>query len=255
MPVEKILAAQGEVGRLEKRFADAAAPFFPVIDGRVVPGDIAPALKAGAGADVDLMIGTTREEMAAFYSIDKDVQNATPDAVIDVFERLFPGQAKAYYDDIRRVRAASSSAAILGELYSDQVFRMGSLRMAEWRAEQGKPAYVFQFDWQSPAGFESCHCLEIPFMFDNFTNWPDSPMLRGANADEIAGLAKAMHGAWIAFARTGDPNNANLPRWPVYRREDRMTMRFDTVIGPAGDPAGLSWRKPWPEAVAAPPQS
>jgi para-nitrobenzyl esterase len=255
MPVEKILPAQSEVGRLEKRFADAAAPFFPVIDGRVVPGDVAAALKAGAGRDVDVMIGTTREEMAAFYSIDKDVQNASPDQVMSVFERVFPGQAQAYYDDIRRVRASSHSAAILGELYSDQVFRMGSLRFAEWREDQGRPAYVFQFDWQSPAGFESCHCLEIPFQFDNFGNWPDSPMLRGADAAETAGLAKAMHAAWIAFARTGDPNHAGMPRWPAYRRQDRMTMRFDTVIGPVGDLAGLSWRKPWPEGTDAPPPS
>jgi para-nitrobenzyl esterase len=253
MPVDKILPAQGEVARLEKKFADAAAPFFPVVDGKVVPGDVAAAIKAGAGADVHLMIGTTREEMAAFYSIDKDVQSASPDAVMAVFERIFGGQAGAYYDDIRRMRASSRSDAILGELYSDQVFRMGSLRMAEWREDQGRPAYVFQFDWQSPAGFESCHCLEIPFMFDNFEHWTESPMLRGADADETAALAKAMHGAWIAFALTGDPNHAGLPRWPVYRRQDRMTMRFDAVSGPVGDLAGLSWRKKWPDGADAPP--
>lgn len=33
--------------------------------------------------------------------------------------------------------------------------------------------------------------------------------------------------------------------WPPYRREDRMTMRFDTVIGPISDLAGLAWRQPW----------
>ena len=254
MPVEKILPAQGEVARLEKRFADAAAPFFPVVDGKIVPGDVAPALKAGAGKDVDVMIGTTREEMVAFYSVDKDVQNATPDQVMDVFERIFPGQTQAYCDEIRGIRAASGSAAILGELYADQVFRMGSLRYAEGREQQGKPAYVFQFDWQSPT-FQSCHCLEIPFMFDNLANWPDSPMLRGAKADETAALAKAMHGAWIAFARTGDPSHPGMPRWPVYRRQDRMTMRFDSVIGPVGDLAGLSWRKTWPDGADAPPPS
>jgi para-nitrobenzyl esterase len=253
MPVDKILPAQGEVARLEKKFADAAAPFFPVVDGTVVPGDVAAALKAGAGADVDLMIGTTREEMAAFYSIDKDVQNASAEAVMNVFERLFPGQARTYYDEIRRMRASSRSDAILGELYSDQVFRMGSLRMAEWREDQRRPAYAFQFDWQSPAGFESCHCLEIPFMFDNFEHWTESPMLRGADSDETAALAKAMHGAWIAFALTGDPNHPGLPRWPVYRRQDRMTMRFDAVSGPVGDLAGLSWRTPWPDGADAPP--
>ena len=52
LPVEKFLAAQGELGRLEKKFADAAAPFGPVIDGKIIPGDIAAALKAGAGSEI-----------------------------------------------------------------------------------------------------------------------------------------------------------------------------------------------------------
>jgi para-nitrobenzyl esterase len=250
LPVERLVAAQGELARLEKRFADAAAPFGLVIDGRILPGDIAAALKAGAGADIDLMIGTTREEMTAFYCVDKDVQGASADAVIAVFERLFPGQGRAYYEDIRRTRASADSATILGELYSEQVFLRGALRLAEWRADQGRPAYVYQFDWQSPAGFQACHCLEIPFVFNNFENWSDAPMLRGSLPEERRGLARAMHHAWIAFARSGDPNHAGLPPWRPYRRTDRITMRFDTVIGPVSDLAGRAWRKPWPEATS-----
>jgi para-nitrobenzyl esterase len=74
-------------------------------------------------------------------------------------------------------------------------------------------------------------------------------MLKGGNAKEIAGLAKAMHGAWVAFARTGNPNFTGLPDWPAYRREDRMTMRFDSVVGAVGDLAGLNWRKAWPKSA------
>ena len=73
---------------------------------------------------------------------------------------------------------------------SDAMFRIGSLRMAEWRADQGQPAYVYQFDWQSPAGFESCHCLEIPFVFNNLANWTDSPMLKGARPDGDQGAGR-----------------------------------------------------------------
>ena len=41
---------------------------------RSIPGEVALALKAGAGADIDTMIGTTREEMGAFYCIDRKSQ-------------------------------------------------------------------------------------------------------------------------------------------------------------------------------------
>ena len=70
-------------------------------------------------------------------------------------------------------------------------------------------------------------------------------MLKGAKSEEVSGLAEAMHGAWIAFARTGNPNHSRLPVWQAYRRDDRMTMRFDSVIGPVSDLAGLAWRQPW----------
>jgi para-nitrobenzyl esterase len=246
LPASKFVAAQGEVARLEKKFADALAPFWPVIDSEVYPGEVMPALQAGAGAKIDTMIGTTREEMAAFYCVDQEIAKADSSAVEGVFASMFPSGHRRHYDEIRRMRASSSNAALLGDLMSDAMFRIGSLRMAEARADHGKPAYVYQFDWQSPAGFESCHCLEIPFVFNNLENWTDSPMLKGARADEIKGLAEAMHRSWIAFARTGKPEHPSLPAWPPYLREDRMTMRFDSVIGPVSDLAGLASRQPWP---------
>lgn len=245
LPFAKFIAAQGEVARLEKAFAATQAPFWPVIDGKVYPGEVATALKAGAGAAIDVMVGTTREEMAAFYCIDPEVASADAAAVEGVFKSLFPSDHQACLDEVRRVRASNTGAALIGDLMTDAMFRIGSLRMAEWRSDQGRPAYVYQFDWQSPAGFESCHCIEIPFVFNNFAQWTGSPMLKGAKPDEIKGLAEAMHYAWLAFARTGKPDHPRLPPWPVYRREDRMTMRFDSTIGPVSDLAGLQWRQSW----------
>jgi len=245
LPFAKLVAAQGEVGRLEKKFADTQAPFWPVIDGDVYPGEVAPALAAGAGRDVDVMVGTTREEMAAFYGIDPDIPKADAAAVEGVFAAMFKSGHRAIYDETRRMRASGSNTALLGDLMTDVNFRMGSLRFAEARADQGRPAYVYQFDWQSPAGFEACHCIELPFVFNNFEHWTDSPMLKGADREETTGIAEAMHGAWLAFVRTGKPDHPRLPYWPVYRREDRMTMRFDTTIGPVSDLAGLNWRIPW----------
>jgi para-nitrobenzyl esterase len=245
LPFTRLVAAQGELGRLEKKFADAQAPFWPTIDGKVYPGEVASALKAGAGSAIDTIIGTTREEMAAFYCIDQEIADADRSAIEEVFGAMFKSGDKPYYDEIRKMRASGTNAALLGDLMTDAMFRIGSLRMAEARADQGHPAYVYQFDWRSPAGFEACHCLEIPFVFDNFGHWTESPMLKGGEPEEMKGLADAMHRAWIAFAHTGKPDHPRLPPWPVYRREDRMTMRFDSVIGPVSDLAGLSWRQPW----------
>ena len=246
LPAANLVAAQGEVARREKKFADAQAPFGPVIDEKAYPRDPRTALQAGAGVQVDIMIGTTREEMAAFYCVDPEINAAPAAAVESVFASLFKSGYQPYYNELRSTRASQTNAALLGDLMSDAMFRIGSLRMAEWRADQGRPVYLYQFDWQSPAGFEACHCLEIPFVFDNFAHWPDAPMLKGADPEDMKGLAAAMHGAWAAFARTGKPDHPRLPAWPSYNRDDRMTMRFDSTIGPVSDLAGLAWRKPWP---------
>ncbi len=235
VPVSDLIAAQGELARLEKKFANALAPFWPVVDGEIFRSDVAPALKAGAGATIDTMIGTTREEMAAFYCIDDDIAKADQAAIDGVFTSIFNTGQQRYQDEFRRMRASNTNAALLGDLMTDAMFRMGSLHMAEWRADQGKPAYVYQFDWQSPAGFESCHCLEIPFVFDNFSAWTKSPMLKGAKPAEMRGLADAMHPAWIAFAKTGKAGSSAFagmaglpPRGPdddALRQHDRTDQR------------------------------
>jgi len=48
---------------------------------------------------------------------------------------------------------------------------------------------------------------------------------------------------WIAFTRTGNPDNAALPAWPRYDTDHRTTMRFDRVVGPVDDLAGLRFRR------------
>ena len=47
-----------------------------------------------------------------------------------------------------------------------------------------------------------------------------------------------MSEAWIAFARSGDPNTAKLPRWPAYTARTRSTMIFNDECRLVDDPDG-----------------
>jgi para-nitrobenzyl esterase len=44
---------------------------------------------------------------------------------------------------------------------------------------------------------------------------------------EAFALAKKVSAAWVAFARTGNPNTSALPIWPSYSADKRPTMLFN----------------------------
>jgi para-nitrobenzyl esterase len=45
-----------------------------------------------------------------------------------------------------------------------------------------------------------------------------------------------MSAAWAAFARTGDPNHADIPRWPAFTPAERATMIWNNEVKVVNDP-------------------
>jgi para-nitrobenzyl esterase len=86
--------------------------------------------------------------------------------------------------------------------------------------------WLYELDWQTPVDggkWRSPHSLDLAFVFDNVAK-SESVVGRG---DEPRALAEQMSSAWLAFARTGNPNNRNLPQWPQFHPPERATMVFD----------------------------
>jgi para-nitrobenzyl esterase len=42
--------------------------------------------------------------------------------------------------------------------------------------------------------------------------------------------------AWVAFARTGNPNHKGLPNWPAFTIDQRATMIFNNECKTVNDP-------------------
>ncbi|MET9227421.1 carboxylesterase family protein [Lentzea sp. NPDC003310] len=87
------------------------------------------------------------------------------------------------------------------EAVTELIFAGGARDLArDWAAAGGQVA-TYLFRW-APVGapLGSCHCMELPFLFDP-EGWAGAGMLAGQEPDPV--LAKTMRGVWAAFARNG----------------------------------------------------
>ena len=89
------------------------------------------------------------------------------------------------------------------------------------------------------------HGSDMPFFFDNLDKAPASDGPHGAP------LVRAMSGALVALARTGDPNHDATPSWPGYSTSERATMIFDVESRVEHDPMSAERRIWEDDALAA----
>jgi para-nitrobenzyl esterase len=241
MPVARIIEAQMKVLRANSRFADISPPFVPMIDALADPAAFIAAAAEGAAAQgIALIIGTTREEMHAFFAADAAMANPNPEAVAERFAAL-AGSADAI-ETYRARRPGGSVMDLLGDLVTDHMFVFPSLALADAATARGRDVWCYQFDWAVPGNrFKACHCIELPFVFANPSAYADAGMLDGADPALVAALGSTVRAMLTAFATAGDPSVDGLP-WEPYRPGSRQTLCFGAVTGMVGDPAGVAWR-------------
>ncbi|GER75051.1 carboxylesterase/lipase family protein [Weizmannia acidilactici] len=244
----RILDALGlekaEISKLQeipaKQLAEAvnSLPFMsllPVIDGVVLPKHPEAAFKEGCAKDIPVLIGTNKDEYRLFTAFDPVWQKQDPQETAAVFQKTF---AK-YWDTLSAMITNPSpfNQELYDRIMTYFVFTGPALRLADTQASLREQVWMYRFDWESTAYggmLRSCHTLEIPFVW-NTLQQPGTKKLTGESLGRQA-LADRMHLAWIAFAKTGNPNNRLLPDWPAYDTGTRATMIFDRICKAVNDP-------------------
>jgi para-nitrobenzyl esterase len=236
-PAEDLLQAQRAVLAQRGR---TALPFVPTIDGRHLPDFPLDTIAAGRTGAVPTLVGTTRDEMTLFLVLDPKLGVVDEARIAHRFEQAFGEGAAIALETYRANRPAADPTDLLVALTTDEVFRLPAIRLAEAQAAQGRAAFMYWFTWASPVmggKLGSGHALELPFVWDALDR-PGLGSLTGTGPERQA-IADAMHRAWIAFARTGEPG------WPEYDFERRATQRFDATREVIEDPLGDE-RVLWP---------
>ena len=234
LPVQKIMSAYFAVVRDMAGVDQMTAGFSPTMDGRVVTQHPYHPTAATVSAEVPVMLGSTRTEMTlssdeAAFSLD---ESGMRKRVADLLGE-HAGRAIEVY---RQANQNATPSDIYFLIASDYRYGAPTMKIAERRAALGKgPVYLYYFRWETPVDggrLKSPHTMEIPFAFDNVQV---SSRLTGGGPEAMA-LADKISSAWIAFARTGDPNTPKLPRWPAFNPTDRPTMVFNNVSQVENDP-------------------
>jgi carboxylesterase type B len=213
-------------------------PFQPVVDGDLLPERPMDRIRAGASAQVDIITGSNLDDWALFVAANGSFERVTDEILAGPVARYGFETAAAYGvgpEELAAYRSAYPDATapqVLAAIETDWWCRVPALRLGEAHAANPGRTYMYEFGWRSPFGgpMGACHALEIVFVFDTLDLGPAQMLGPMLGPDAPQSLADAMHGAWVAFAATGDPG------WPAYEPERRATMRFDTVSAVVDDP-------------------
>jgi para-nitrobenzyl esterase len=226
VPFHKVLRAMAGNGG---RGPGGGLNFAPVTDGRTLPEDMFVPVATPISADIPLIVGSTKTEStwntAQLYDPLSDEELAEDVAANLRCDQAAASRVIAVY---KKNSPQLSNLDVYLILTSDAGARSAAITQAERKAALGKaPVYMYQFAWMSPVRggqLRSMHTMDIPFVYDNVDVAKDE---LGSGTDRYA-LAAIMSGAWVAFARTGNPNHKGMANWPAYEGTQRATMIFNT---------------------------
>ncbi|MET8426724.1 carboxylesterase family protein [Nocardia sp. NPDC004860] len=142
--------------------------------------------------DLDVIIGTTAQEMTAFHRQVPWMRRL----------RTIPGIGPALANAIEQTISAL-------------MFGIPSRRLARRLSKAGAHVWMYRFDYRAPdSGFGATHCVELPFILGSDAAWADAPMLAGADQRELDPIGRQTRAAWLSFVRTGAPSAD--PEWSPF---------------------------------------
>ena len=197
--------------------SDRHFPFRSEVGSTFLPKRPVDLVADGSFKNKRLLIGTNRDESAAFLGphpaadpTPRDLGNLSLAAFNEVFAKY-----KSIYPDLSdqqlRIRAVTA-----------EEYWIPSVRMAEAQTQSNSSTWMYRLDYTKPSGplaNEAYHALDLSLVWQK----PDSI----ESADTTAApIALQMHQAWVAFILGNTPAAPNLPDWPTYNLETRPTMIF-----------------------------
>jgi para-nitrobenzyl esterase len=202
----------------------------PVIDGRHILASSMTPQGLPVHAAVPLLQGNANTEASFYFADDVRQMRLTPKQVKTRLSQQFgidDAQAESIMAAYRQDEPNRTPSEVLVALITDTLFRIPMLRAADAKATAKQaPVYLYNFVWRAPVDggmWGSPHAIDIPFAFGN----TDKATSLVGTGPEPAEVSRNLMSAFVAFARTGNPNTPRTPDWKPYDAATRPTMTID----------------------------
>ncbi len=204
----------------------------PILDGKFVTETAESSYKAGKQAQVPLIIGCNSAEIGGNFVN----ASTTKEDLFSMFGNL-KSEAKAAYDP----DGTKEFNEVQARFNTDKVWAEPARFSARAFTAIDQPAYIFLFDYvpssmKERMPFGPGHGTDISYAFDNLGaggGFGPPPPPPTAEDKEVA---RIMNAYWINFAKTGNPNGAGLPNWPLDNPKTNEILEFQRDGVPVGKP-------------------
>ena len=169
----------------------------PDIDGYVIAKQPAAVFRAGEEAPVPLLIGNNGRER----NVAGGVAGLAKEA--EAFYGSLAQKALKLYATAGTNYAPHGDAN--AQFATDVQFRCSAATIAGWHSAKS-PTFEYEFT-RAPEPRGAVHSWELQYVFGN---------LKQATEDADRKLSDQVQEYWTNFAKTGNPNGANVPAWPKH---------------------------------------
>jgi para-nitrobenzyl esterase len=217
LPADKILEIFGKPGPEGFRFG-------PDVDGYFLLESVPAIFAAGKQNDVALMAGWNHDEGS--FEVAGNPQKPTAESMKAGAQKDFGDKA----DQFLKLYPTDTPQHVMRSVQDfagDKFIAFSTWAWLEAATKTGKqPVYRYRFDLGPPSGpkgpqMGAYHSAEIEYVFGQLDSKADVKW-----SPETRALSAQMQKYWANFARSGDPNGAGLPKWPVYSGADGWPVMY-----------------------------
>jgi para-nitrobenzyl esterase len=152
-------------------------------------------------------------------------------------DRFGADRAAAIIAAQKAARPQDSNYLVQAATFTDASRGSATLVQAERKAALKRaPVWVHQWDFVSNMAdgkFGAVHGIDVPPTFHNARD----AMMENGSADGKR-LSFRFSATWAAFAKTGNPNNPEIPNWPAYDAQKRSVLIWDREVRVVDDYRG-----------------